>query len=170
MPYLLKPKRYGMLRDINAGSLYKSKWRDEPYTIYRSQNEANIILDSELSIVKFLRSRIQEDIADAAQKKHVNLFHFIMNLDGKPFRELIKNNCYAFKRGSNRILEEADWAEKNGVDRMSSSPWNYKIYKLETAVSNGVTLQRQIPMTWHQFFKQCKAIGIEEQCVYKELL
>lgn len=169
MPFLLKPKRYAMLRDINVGRLYKSKWRAEPYKIYRGVAECNLVIDSELSVVKFLRSRIQEDIADAAQRKHVHLYHFIVNLDGKTFKELIKNNCLAFKKHSSKILEEAPWNERYGVDAMSSSPWNYKVFKLETVVSNGITLQRQIPMTWHQFFKQCKSIGIEEQCVYKEL-
>ena len=169
MPYMLKPKRYAMLRDINTGRMYKSKWRVEPYKVYCSPAESCLVLDSELSLVKFLRSRIQEDIADAAQRKSVNLYHFIMNLDGKPFRQLIKHNCYAFKCHSNKILEKAPWNERYGVNTMSSSPWNYKIFKLETVVSNGVTLQKQIPMTWHQFFKQCKAVGIEEQCIYKEL-
>lgn len=169
MPYLLKPKRYAMLRDINVGRLYKSKWRSEPYKIYSSPAESCLVLDSELSLVKFFRSRIQEDIADAAQRKHVNLYHFIVNLDGKPFRELIRHNCLAFKCHSNRILEEADWSERYRVDNLSSSPWNYKVFKLETVVSNGIMLQKQIPMTWNQFFKQCKAVGIEEQCVYKDL-
>ena len=169
MPYMLKPKRYAMLKDINSGRMYKSKWRNEPYRIYCSPAETNLVLDSELSLVKFLRSRIQEDIADAAQSKFINIYHFIMNLEGKPFKELIKHNCLAFKRHSSRILEEAPWNERYSVDRISSSPWNYKVFKLETVVSNGITLQKQIPMTWNQFFKQCKAVGIEEQCVYKEL-
>lgn len=169
MTYILKPKRYAMLRDINVGQPYKSKWRTEPYTIYRSPAESNLVLDSELSVVKFLRSRITEDAVDATQKRFYNTYHFIASLEGKTFRELIKNNCYALKADNNSIMRDALWQERHDLNRISSSPWNYKIYKLETVVSNGVTLQRQEPMTWHQFFKQCKAVGIEEQCVYKEL-
>ena len=169
MPFILKPKRYAMLRDINVGRSYKSKWSKKPYTVYRSPAECNLVLGNELSVVNFFRSRIQEDIADAAQSKHVNYYHFIVNLDGKSFRELVKHNCYAFKSQSNSILNEGPWNERYRVNAMSSSPWNYKVFKLETVVSNGITLQRQVPMTWHQFFKQCKAVGIEEQCIYKEL-
>lgn len=169
MTYMLKPKRYAMLRDINVGRLIKTKWSNKPYKVYCSPAECCLVLDSELSVVKFLRSRITEDAVDATQKRFYDTYNFIASLEGKTFRELIKNNCYALKADNNSIMREALWQERYDLDKMSSSPWNYKIFKLETVVSNGVTFQRQEPMTWFQFFKQCKSVGIEEQCVYKEL-
>ena len=172
MKFLLKPKRYGVGKPVYNPKKYYSKYAtgkvDEQgrkyFEMFISQNESNLILQSELDVVKFLRSCIVEDIADCAQKKHHNRLAWIMERSGKHFRELIKHNHKLMKRGC-----EGDWEERHLTNRMSSSPWNYKIFQLEDVVFNGVLIQRQNLITWHQFLKLCKAAGIDHECVYKEL-
>ena len=167
MKFLLKPKRYCMNRQVYSPKKVYSKYapKDKGYFEYwGGVNESNLILSSELDVVKFLRSRICEDVADCAESKRHNLFAWIMERDGKHFSELIKNNHHLMKQGC-----EGDWSERHRVSLLSSSPWNYKLFQLEEVVSHGVVVQIQKQITWHQFFKLCKAAGIEEQCVYKEL-
>ena len=175
MKFLLKPKRYGMNKQVYSPKKVYSKYAkrrlnkvDENgkpyYDICLSQNESNLILQNELDVVKFLRTRICEDVADCAQSKHHNRLAWIMERSGKHFSELIKHNHLLMKEGC-----EGDWPERYRVSQLASSPWNYKIFQLEDIVTHGVVVQKQKQITWHQFLKLCKAAGIEEQCVYKEL-
>lgn len=167
MKYLLKPKRYGTNKQIYAAKRVHSKWAREDkgyFECWGSPNESNLILQSELDVVNFLRSRIVEDIADCAQSKHHNRLAWIMERSGKHFSELIKHNHHLMKQ-----IIEGDWSERFGISLLSSSPWNYKIFQLEDVETNGIVLQRQRKITWHQFLKLCKAAGIEDQCVYEEL-
>lgn len=134
------------------------------FEICQSQNESNLILQSEFDVVKFLRSRIVEDIADCAENKHHNRLSWIMERNGKHFSELIRHNHRLMKQGC-----EGGWPERYRVSQLSSSPWNWKIYQLEDVVSHGIVLQKQKQITWHKFLKLCKAAGIEHECVYREL-
>ena len=171
MKFLLKPKRYGMNKQVYTGKKIYSKYakrnRDGSkgyFEYWGSLNESNLILSSELDVVKFLRSRIVEDVADCAERKHHNLFAWIMERDGKHFSELIKYNHHLMKKGC-----EGTWSESRKILDLSSSPWNYKLFQLEDVVSHGIVVQRQKQITWNQFLKKCKAAGIEHECIYKEL-
>lgn len=167
MKFLLKPKRYAMNKQVYGAKKIYSKWAREDkgyFEYWGSANESNVILSSELDVVKFLRSRIVEDVADCAQDGRHNLFAWIMERDGKHFSELIKHNHHLMKQRC-----EGDWSERYRISQLSSSPWNWKIYQLEDVETNGIVLQKQKLITWHQFLKLCKAAGIQEQCVYKEL-
>ena len=167
MKFMLKPKRYAMNKQVYIAKKVHSKWahKDKGYFEYwGSANESNVILSSELDVVKFLRTRICEDVADCAQGARHNLFAWIMERDGKHFSDLIKHNHKLMKQGC-----EGDWSERYRIAQLASSPWNYKIYQLEDVVTHGVVVQKQKLITWHQFLKLCKAAGIEDQCVYKEL-
>jgi len=167
MKFLLKPKRYGMNKQVYTVKKLYSKYAREDkgyFEYWGSANESNVILSNELDVVKFLRSRIVEDVADCAQGARHNLFVWIMERDGKHFSDLIKHNHKLMKQGC-----AGDWTERHRICQLSSSPWNYKIYQLEDVETHGVVVQKQKQITWHQFLKLCKAAGIEEQCVYKEL-
>ena len=167
MKFMLKPKRYAMNRQVYKPRKMYSKYarKDVGYfECWGSANESNVILSSELDVVKFLRSRIVEDVADCAEGKRHNLFAWIMDRDGKHFSELIKHNHKLMKEDC-----EGRWDERYRIALLSSSPWNWKIFQLEDVETNGIVLQKQKQITWHQFLKLCKAAGIQEQCVYKEL-
>jgi hypothetical protein len=167
MKFLLKPKRYGMNKQVyTAKKLYSKYAREDKgyFEYWGSASESNVILSSELDVVKFLRSRIVEDVADCAESKRHNLFAWIMDRDGKHFSELIKHNHKLMKQDC-----EGRWDERYRISLLSSSPWNWKIYQLEDVETNGIVLQKQKLITWHQFLKLCKAAGIQEQCVYTEL-
>jgi hypothetical protein len=167
MQYLLAPKRYGMNRSLNKGRWRNSQWTKEGgYTVYPSQREANLILSSELDVVKFLRSRIVEDVADCAERKQYNVFQFLMKRNNKTFRELIARNFELCKYTKEC---EWDWQEKHKVAELGSLPLNYKIYIMEQVDSHGVSVQKQTLTTWYKFFMKCKKMGIEQECVYKEL-
>ena len=156
-----------MNRQIYTGEKVYSKYAHKSvgyFVHWGTLNESNLILSSELDVVKFLRSRIVEDVADCAQDKMHNLFAWIMKREGKHFSQLIKHNHRLMKE-----VCEGAWPERRRMLCLSSSPWNYKLFQLEDVVSHGIVVQRQKQITWHQFLKLCKAAGIEHECIYKEL-
>ena len=167
MKFLLKPKRYGMNKQLYTAKKVYSKYADKSvghFVHWGSANESNLILSSELDVVKFLRSRIVEDVADCAQDKQHNLFAWIMERDGKHFSELIKHNHRLMKEGC-----EGAWLSRRRMLCLSSSPWNYKLFQLEDVEIDSFVVQKQKLITWNQFLKLCKAAGIEHECIYKEL-
>ena len=160
MKYLLKPKRYAMNQ-----TLYGFRKRESKYGWFLpSQNEANILLLDEASVVKFLRSRITEDFADCAGKQNSEVYLWISQRIGKHFTELVKYNHRLMKQSCG-----GEWRQRYMLTTLASSPANYKIFQLEDVVSHGVILQMQKHISWHHFFKLCKSVGIENDCVYQEL-
>ena len=155
-----------MNHDIYQGRLYQSKWAKDPYKIYPSAREANIILQSELDVIRFLRSRIVEDVADCAQNKQYDIFQFIMQRNKFSFSQMIRHNfdlCKAPKAC------EWDWAQRYKLKTLSSLPSNYKIYAIEESVLQDVVVEKQTPTTWHKFFRKCKELGLEQECIYQEM-